>query len=500
MGHTALILGDQLLPDHPALEGAERAVLIESTAVMGRRPVHRRRLHAVLVGMRAYAQGLRARGVEVVEHRGAESIATALREHHDGETLVAAHPNRRSALLHLRDDLGVEIVDSSQFLNAPERFAAYARGRRSLTMEHFYREMRREHRVLLDDAGEPLGGRWNFDAENRRPPKEGLRAPAPYRPREGEIDAEVREDLDRLAIPAYGDDGPRQVAVTRDEARRALQSFIVDRLHDFGPWQDAMVPGERMLFHANLAAPLNLGVLDPLDVVRAAERAHHEDGAPLQSVEGFVRQIIGWREYVWGMYWLRAQEWPRRNALRARRALPAAFTASGPDAPRTGWNCLDTTLDAVREDAYAHHIERLMVLGNTLLLHGTRPVEALRWFETSFIDGAEWVMAPNAAGMALYADGGEMMTKPYAAGGNYISKMSRHCPSCRFDPKKRTGPDACPLTALYWDFLARHAQTLEGNHRMAMPLRSLGRFDAAELAAIRARADDARAELEAPGG
>ncbi len=501
MGHTALILGDQLLPDHPALEGADRAVLVESTAVMARRPIHRRRLHAVLVGMRRYAQDLRERhpDLEVVEHRGAEGIGHSLREHHDGETVVAAHPNRRSALLHLRDDLGVRIVDSTQFLNGPERFAAWASGRKSLMMEPFYRDMRREHRVLLDDAGEPLGGRWNFDAENRRPPKDGLHAPAPYRPRESDTDAEVREDLDRLRIESYGDDGPRQVAVTRDEARRALQSFITDRLHDFGPWQDAMVPGERMLFHANLSAPLNLGVLDPLDVVRAAERAHREDGVALQSVEGFVRQIIGWREYVWGMYWLRAEDWPERNALRADRPLPQAFTATGEDVPRTGWQCLDTTLDAVREDAYAHHIERLMILGNTLLLTGTRPWEAVRWFETAFIDGAEWVMAPNAAGMALYADGGEMMTKPYAAGGNYVSKMSRHCPSCRFDPKQRTGPDACPLTALYWDFLDRHRETLQGNHRVAMPLKTLQRFAPEELAAIRARADDARAELDGPG-
>lgn len=503
MGHTAVILGDQLLRDHPALDGASRAVLVESTALMGRRPVHRRRLHAVLVALRAYAQELRERhpDLEVVEHRGAASFADALAAH-EGERLVAAHPNRRSAVRHLRDDLGVELVDSTQFLVGPERFAAYARGRRTLTMEHFYREMRREHRVLLDDAGEPLGGRWNFDAENRRPPKEGLSAPAPYRPREGELDAAVRDDLDRLvaagAITTIGQDGPRHVAVTHDEARRALRSFVDERLRDFGPWQDAMVPGERMLFHANLSAPLNLGVLDPLTVVRAAERAHREDGVPLQSVEGFVRQIIGWREYVWGMYWLRADEWPQRNALEADRPLPVAIAAPGEH--ETGWNCLDTTLTAVGEDAYAHHIERLMVLGNIMLLHGTRPVEALRWFETAFVDGAEWVMAPNAMGMALYADGGEMMTKPYAAGGNYVSKMSRHCPSCRYDPKQRTGPDACPLSALYWDFLDRHRDRFTGNHRMAMPLKTLGRFDPAELAAIRARADDAREELDTGGG
>lgn len=502
MGHTALVLGDQLMRGNPALDGADRVVLVESTALMARRPVHRRRLHAVLAGMRHLAADLRAQGLEVVEHRGAASIAAALAGH-AGEDLVSALPNRRGARDHLAG-LGVRFVDSTQFLTSPERFARWASGRRTLVMEPFYREMRRAHGVLLDDRGEPLGGRWNFDAENRRPPKDGLDAPAPYRPREGEIDAQVREDLDRLvrdgALTTWGEDGPRHVAVTPSEARRALRSFVEDRLAEFGPWQDAMVPGRRMLFHANLSAPLNLGVLDPLTVVRAAERAHLEDGVPLQSAEGFVRQVLGWREYVWGMYWLRADEWPRRNALRARRELPAVFasTATGEQAARSGWACLDTTLDAVREDAYAHHIERLMVLANTLLLTGVRPWEAVRWFETAFVDGAEWVMAPNAAGMGLYADGGEMMTKPYAAGGNYVSKMSRHCPSCRFDPRQRTGPDACPLTALYWDFLARNRERLEGNHRMAMPLRALGRFPEDELSAIRARARDAIRELS-PG-
>jgi deoxyribodipyrimidine photolyase-related protein len=283
--------------------------------------------------------------------------------------------------------------------------------------------------------------------------------------------------------------------VTPEEARRALRSFVDERLADFGPWQDAMVPGERMLFHANLSTPLNLGVLDPLTVVRAAERAYAEGTAPIESVEGFVRQVLGWREYVWGMYWRRVGSWPRRNALRAHRDLPAVFT--GTAETRSGWECLDATLDAVREDAYAHHIERLMVLANTLLLAGVKPWQAVRWFETAFIDGAEWVMAPNAAGMGLYADGGEMMTKPYAAGGNYMSKMSRHCGSCQYDPKRRTGPEACPLTALYWDFLDRHRDALDGNHRMAMPLRSLARIDAAELAAIRARTRDAITELGA---
>jgi deoxyribodipyrimidine photolyase-related protein len=231
---------------------------------------------------------------------------------------------------------------------------------------------------------------------------------------------------------------------------------------------------------------MNIGVLDPLRVVRAAEAAYRDGHAPLQSVEGFVRQIIGWREYVWGMYWLRRD---RGNALDAHAALPAAFWGEP-----TGWNCLDTVVQSVHDDAYANHIERLMVLGNILLLAGVEPWAAVRWFQGAFIDGAEWVMAPNAAGMALYADGGEMMSKPYAAGGNYINKMSTFCGACQYKPNVRTGEQACPVTALYWDFMDRHQEELGFNRRMRGPLRTLARLD--DLDAVRTRAQAARRELE----
>jgi deoxyribodipyrimidine photolyase-related protein len=233
-------------------------------------------------------------------------------------------------------------------------------------------------------------------------------------------------------------------------------------------------------------------VLEPLRAVRAAERAYRRGAAPLASVEGFVRQVIGWREYMWGMYWLRRDAWPADNALDAHAPLPAAFTG----AP-SGWNCLDTVMRQVEEDGYAHHIQRLMVLGNVLLLAGVEPWEAVRFFQGSFVDGAEWVMAPNGAGMALYADGGVLMTKPYAASGNYVDRMSTYCPGCRYDPHTRTGPDACPVTALYWDFMGRHRERLGSNRRMRMPLRALAAMDEAELAAVRARAADAREELAA---
>jgi deoxyribodipyrimidine photolyase-related protein len=293
-----------------------------------------------------------------------------------------------------------------------------------------------------------------------------------------------------MGLPEWGDDGPRAWPATAAEARQALDDFVLRRLHGFGPWQDAMVPGERWLFHSRLSSSFNLWLLDPLEACRAAERAYRDGLAPLESVEGFIRQIVGWREYVWGIYWLRQDEWRSDDALGADRPLPDAFWTGETDA-----ECLRQCVGAVRTGAYAHHIQRLMVLGNLLLLLGVRPWDAVEWFQSAFIDGAEWVMAPNAVGMATWADGGRMMTKPYAGGGNYIDRMSGYCASCRYDPHARRGADACPVTALYWEFMARHADRFAGNRRMRGPLAGLRRIPAEDRAAMRATAEAFAATL-----
>ena len=473
--------------DNPALSGAERVLFVESTGALRRRRTHRRRVHIVLSGMRHFAAELREAGeLEVVERRGVATLQAGLEGFDD---VVCAAPNSAGARRAMQR-LGVRQVESNQFLTRSEDFAAWAQDRPRLVMEDFYRQQRRRFDLLLDANGGPEGGRWNWDAENRKPPSDGLRAPAPYQPAEDSIDEEVRADLDRLDVEMFGADGPRQFAVTPAEGHAALGSFVDERLAEFGPWQDAMVEDERFLFHSLLSVPMNLGVLDPLTAVRSAESRYRDGRVPLRSAEGFIRQIVGWREWVWGMYWLRARQWPERNALGAHVPLGKAYWGE-----QTGWNCLDSVVAGVAESGYAHHIQRLMVLGTIGLTSGTEPWELVRWFQTAFVDGAEWVMAPNAAGMALFADGGEMMTKPYAAGGNYINRMSDFCGSCRYSPAEKHGPEACPVTALYWDFVGRHADLIGGNRRTRRAVPMLERFGEPTRAALARRADVARREL-----
>lgn len=484
-GRTAWVLGDQLSLDNPVLEGTDRVLLIESRAKLGAGGFHRQKLHLLLSAMRHFAAELERRDVEV-DLRTARSLASGLRSHvreHRPESVGLLRPKRLEAAA-LGELDRVELVEGTGglFLTEPDEFAAWADGRRRLVMESFYRRQRQRHGLLMDGS-EPAGGRWNYDEDNRRPPPADERPPKPYRPREDEIDAAVRRDLDSMRLETSGIDGPRRFPATRDEARRALRSFVADRLARFGPYQDAILDSEPFMWHALIGSSLNLGLLGPLECARAAERAYRQGDAPLASVEGFVRQVVGWREYVWGIYNLRGREWGRMNALRAGAELPESFWDG-----ESELNCLRSVAGKVRETGYAHHIERLMIAGNLMLLLGVKPQAAYEWFHRSFVDGYEWVMAPNVLGMATWADGGRMMTKPYAASGRYVDRMSDLCPACKFEPGRRTGESACPLTTLYWDFLARNKPVLQDNHRMRMQYRNLERIDQAELAEIRSRA------------
>jgi deoxyribodipyrimidine photolyase-related protein len=374
---------------------------------------------------------------------------------------------------------------------------AEARGAKRLLLEDFYREARRRHQVLMDGS-EPAGGRWNFDADNREPPpKEAtLGVEQPHWPKEDAIDDEVRHDLDRWEaageVQFIGDDGPRRFAATRREALAAVRTFVRDRLPTFGRYEDAMLTGDDWMAHSLLSAPLNLGLLDPLEVVQSAEEAYRNGDAPIAAVEGFVRQILGWRDYVWHLYWQQGRGYRRRNELDARGGLPRWFTeldASGAVEAR----CLSEVLRGVREHGWVHHIPRLMVLGNYAMQRGWRPTAVTDWFHRSFVDGYDWVMVPNVVGMSQYADGGVMATKPYAGGGAYINRMSDFCGSCRYKPNVRVGEDACPFTAGYWTFLERHRDRFAANPRLAQPLRGLDRLGDLEAVVTQERDRGSRA-------
>jgi deoxyribodipyrimidine photolyase-related protein len=499
-GRTAWVLADQLSLDSPALEGADRVLMVESAIRPGGLSFHRQKLHLVFTAMRHFGKEVEGRGIEV-DYRRAGSLAEGLASHladHEPDSVAVLEPNRLGAGQRLVSlDPSVEVVPGTLFLTDPARFAEWASGRKTLRMEDFYREQRRRFGILMD-GDEPAGGAWNFDPENRKPPPSDVRPPRPYRPREDGIDAAVRADLDRMAadgLSMAGADGPRLFPATRKQALRALESFCRDRLPTFGPYQDAMIGGERFMWHALLSSSLNLGLLSPLECAEAAEIEYRNGNAPIASVEGFIRQVIGWREYVWGVYRLRGAEMMRENALGADRPVPVALAELDP--AKTDMRCLTDVIGGIRDTAYAHHIERLMLLGNLFLTLGVEPKGATDWFHSSFIDGFEWVMVPNVAGMALWADGGKMMTKPYAASGRYIDRMSDHCKGCRYTLKERSGPDACPFTVLYWDFLDRNREMLSSNRRMWMQMKNLDRIDDTELMEIRRSAEELRTEFTA---
>jgi (6-4)DNA photolyase len=475
------LFGDQLGPHFLDCDD-QQVLLVEARSVLRRRSFHRQKAHLLLSALRHRAAelGERARFEQGETYRGALDAL--------GERVSVCAPTSWAADRFVRALDGVEVLPARGFTLSRRDFADWAQGRRRLLLEDFYRGQRRRHGVLME-GDEPVAGRWNYDADNReRPPRGASRlgvVPA-WQPDEDEIDEQVRRDLDAWeadgTIRTVGRDGPRRFAVTRVEALAALRHFVEHRLPAFGPFEDAMLAEDPTMAHSLLSAPLNLGLLDPMECVRAAEEAHLAGAAPLRSVEGYIRQVLGWREYVWHTYWHFGPDYRRHNALDADGGLPRWFAELDADAVEA--RCLSTVLAQVRDSGWTHHIPRLMVLGNYGLQRGWSPQALTDWFHRCFVDGYEWVMLPNVLGMSQHADGGLMATKPYAAGGAYINRMSDLCGACRYKPERRLGPDACPYTAGYWGFLHRNRTTLAGNHRMRQPLRGLDRLgDLAEVTA-----------------
>jgi len=478
-GPTRWLFGDQLGPhflDGPDDPADQPVVLIESRKVFTRRRFHRQKAHLILSAMRHRAAELGDRCTYYRTDTYGEGLAQVPR----GTPLTACQPTSWPADAFVRgldgsgDLPAVEVLPPRGYATSREDFSRWADGAGHLLMEDFYRRARRAHDVLMDGA-EPVGGKWNLDHDNREPPPKGaddLGLPRPWLPVEDEIDEEVRADLDRWEadgdVSFVGRDGPRVFAATRAEALAALEDFVDHRLAAFGPHEDAILEGDEWMAHSRLSAPMNLGLLDPLECVERAERAYRAGEAPLASVEGYVRQLIGWRDYIWHVYWYAGPDYTRRNELAAHEPIPQWFWDLDADAVEA--RCLSAALRGVRDRGWVHHIPRLMVLGNYALQRGWDPAELTAWFQRSFVDGYDWVMAANVVGMSQHADGGLMATKPYASGGAYINRMSDHCRGCRYKPTVRVGEDACPFTAGYWWFLDRNASRLEGNFRMKRAL------------------------------
>ena len=487
------IFGDQLTRDLSALRDIDPAqdivLMVEATAEARNVPHHKQKIAFILSAMRHFAQSLRDEGLQVDYVRmddpdnqqdfGRE-LARAVQRHKPAAIIVTEPSEWRVWQMLQAWDVGapLEIRADDRFFCSRADFAALTRARKTGRMEFFYREMRRRSGLLMQ-AGEPRGGQWNFDAENRKALPRGLTPPTRRR---FEPDATTRDVLTLVASrfgAHFGDLEPFGWAVTRNDALIALDHFITDCLPTFGDYQDAMKTGEDFLYHSLISPYLNIGLLTAREVCAKAEAALISGAAPINAVEGFIRQILGWREFVRGIYWAEMPDYAQSNHLNAKRDLPALYWTG-----KTPMRCMAECIGTTRRHAYAHHIQRLMVTGNFALLAGVDPAQIEEWYLAVYLDAFEWVELPNVHGMVMHADGGRIGSKPYAASGAYIDRMSDYCKTCAFDPKVKLGPKACPFNYLYWNFLIENAATLQPNPRMSLPYVTLSKMPAEQRADI----------------
>lgn len=467
----------------------------ESTRVWS----HKQRIALFLAAMRHYRQWLLEKDYpieysELKHHTSlSELLGKAIQSHHP-QKILCVEPGEyrvRQALetTASRHKTPIKFLTDTHFLCTLDEFNTHANGRKSLRMEYFYREMRRRHRVLMNDD-QPVGGQWNYDQQNRK--SFGKKGPQNIpQPTTSQPDHLTRDVLD--LVESTFPDHPGSLEnfrwpVTRRQALAHLRSFINDRLPYFGDFQDALWTNQPFLYHSLISSSLNLKLIHPREVIDAAESAYHDGHAPLAATEGFIRQILGWREYVRGIYWRFMPDYLERNALHADQPLPEFYWTG-----KTEMNCLSQTINQTLQHGYAHHIQRLMVTGLYAMLLGVNPKNVHEWYLSIYVDAIEWVELPNTLGMSQFADGGIMASKPYCASGKYIQRMSNYCQSCPYDPAIRSGKNACPFTTLYWDFLMRHAAELQNNQRMTMQLRNLKRLSDDERRAINQRASEIRA-------
>ena len=506
--HLILILGDQLSLDNPALQGfdrlRDRILMVEAAGEGAHVWSHKARIAVFLAAMRHFAGALRSRDWPVEywalgEHahgRLCEAWAAAIARFQPDKVIVCEPGEwRLEQDLHaLEKATGVPVVqrEDTHFLISRADFTRWAAGRRSLLMETFYRMMRLQTGVLMHGK-EPEGGAWNYDHDNRGTfGKAGPgEVPAPPRFAPDALTAQVLAVVERYFPEHPGSLAHFNWPVNREQALVALESFIERRLPLFGAYQDAMWSGEPFLYHALIACALNLKLLAPREVIDAALAAYKTQTVPLAAAEGFIRQILGWREFVRGVYWLDMPALQRANHFAHEMPLPAWYWTG-----KTNMNCMRQCLGQTLEHGYAHHIQRLMVTGNFALLAGVLPQAVCDWYLAVYVDAVEWVELPNTAGMALYANGGRFTSKPYAASGAYIKRMSNYCGQCSYRPEIKTGPKACPMTTFYWDFLDRNEKKLSGNNRALLMLRNLGKISEDDRQLLRAEAARMRRDID----
>jgi deoxyribodipyrimidine photolyase-related protein len=498
------ILGDQLWTGQAALSSCETAkkqapvILIESRNYARKRPYHRQKLVLIWSAMRHFAEELRSDGWTVT-YEIADDFQTPLKDwinnHKITEVRLMDTNDRPFFQLIKNLELGCPItfVPNNHFLWSQEDFQQWANSRKRLLLEDFYQQGRKRFKILME-GNKPIGGQWNFDKQNRRPPQSDLRTPEALWFEPDEITQSVIDEIKAQDFPGYGEIEPFRWGVTRSDALAVLEYFITQSLPAFGPYQDAMVTGQETMWHSLISPYLNLGLLHPREVIEAAEKAYLDGGIELNSVEGFIRQVLGWREYMNGLYHYLNDNYSQSNWFNHTEPLPDFYW----DSSKTDMNCLYQVLNQVENTGYAHHIQRLMVLSNFALISGVSPQEIEAWFHAAFVDAYDWVMQTNVIGMGQFADGGILASKPYASSANYINKMSDYCGNCCYNYGDRTGEKACPFNFFYWDFLDRHREKLKSLGRMNLVLGNLKRMEAEELKKIRALAQSWRHNRNKP--
>ena len=501
------ILADQLSQDLSSLKVSDKnesvILLMELNEEISNVPHHRKKIIFLFSAMRHFAKQMKINGWEVDyvslddENNSGnliEEIRKAILRHRVNQVRICEpsdwHTLNKIVMFDKKNSTNFTITPDNRFLSSHSEFEEWAEGRKQYRMEFFYREMRRKTNILME-TNKPVGGKWNFDKVNRKPPSKGLTPPPPIYFSPDEITKDVIYLIKEKYPNRIGEVENFFYAVTRDDALKSLGYFIDNLLPQFGEYQDALMTDQPFLFHSILSPYINIGLLLPLEVCLAVEKAYYDGKAPLNSVEGYIRQIIGWREYVRGIYWLKMPNYLQENALEASRELPDFYWTGNTD-----MHCLSESFKQTLKYSYAHHIQRLMITGNFALLIGVNPIDLHRWYLAVYIDAFEWVELPNTLGMSQFGDGGLLGSKPYASSGAYINRMSNYCSSCKYNVKEKLGDYACPFNSLYWNFIAKNEENLLDNPRMSMPYRNLKKMDKKLLSSLIDQADNFISTIE----